>query len=388
MHTPIDDILLRDEWTEADRLVLRRALEADPDLGLALRRWVGLSKAVAAQWNEGVPSRHALVLVACRDQFHLDDLADEERALLEEATASLEVSLLRHPAVADVLERIRQEADAFDRAWTGAFGKRSAAQAPVDRAPLPQVGGSPSGPLRLVRLAMAAAAVIAVLIVGRSWLDADPLVPTATYTAQEGMQIVSLDDGTEVRLAPDASLEVLFSVEHEERRVRLQGDGFFDVAPGPRPFRVETSNALTTVLGTSFGVRTVRGTEVHLVTGRVSLASADNPEAVVVLSPGEQGTLEDDADLPVVRTFSTLEGFDWTGLLVFRNTPMATVAKQLSEAFDVTITVSDDLKEAPLTGTFESDRGSKAILDIIASALGARVTEQEDGTFHLSRQTR
>jgi len=386
MPTPIEHILLRDEWTEADRLVLRRALEADPELGPAVRRWVALCRAAATQWDEGVPSRHALVLLACRNRFHPDDLTDEERVLLDDASAALDTALERHPAVSDVLERIRHEADAFDRAWSRSFEDKDASpRSAADRGPLRRASGSPSGPLRLVRLAVAAAAVIAILFVGRSWFGADIPGPTATYSAAATMQVVSLDDGSEIRLAPRSTLEVLYDEESDERRVRLIGDGFFDVAAGPRPFRVETANALTTVLGTSFGVRTANGTDVFLVTGRVSLASADDPGSAVVLAPGEQGTLAADADMPSVRTFATLDGFDWSGLLVFRNTPMASVAERLSEEFDVAITVSDDLKEAPLTGTFESERGSKAILDIIASALGARVTEQEDGSFLLSR---
>lgn len=386
MSTPIEHILLRDEWTEADRLVLQRALEADPELGPAVRRWVALSRAAAAQWDEGVPSRQALVLLACRERFHVDDLTDEERVLLDDASAALEASLERHPAVSDVLDRIRQEAVAFDLAWAQSFESTlDDSHTAADRGPLRRTGGSPSGPLRLVRLAVAAAAVIAVLIVGRSWFDTDMPGPMVTHTAAATMQVVTLEDGSEVRLAPHARLDVLYDEASDERRVRLMGDGFFEVAPGPRPFRVETSNALTTVLGTSFGVRTSNGTEVLLVTGRVSLAANDNPGTAVVLTPGEQGTLEANADTPSVQTFSTLDGFDWTGLLVFRNTPMAAVAERLSEEFNVTITVSDDLKEAPLTGTFESERGSKAILDIIASALGARVIEQDDGSFVVSR---
>jgi ferric-dicitrate binding protein FerR (iron transport regulator) len=86
-----------------------------------------------------------------------------------------------------------------------------------------------------------------------------------------------------------------------------------------------------------------------------------------------------------VQEFTMPEGFEWSGLLIFRSTPMQTVVERLSDAFDLSISVSDDLKETPLTGTFESERGSTTILSIIASALGATVTERANGSLHVHR---
>lgn len=379
MPVSIEHILLLDEWSEADRLAVRAAIEADPDLGLALRRWFQLSNETVRTWELEVPSRSALVLLACRDRLDPSDLNEDEHALVTDAAQDLDSVLARHPAVDDILKRIRQEASDFELAWSQSFE----ASRTRDRGPLNRSNERPSGPLRIIRLAVAAAAIIAVLVVARSYFGVDADGPVITHTAQNSMQVVALDDGSLVRLAPSATLEVLYDDASQERLVRLDGQGFFDVAPGPRPFRVETSNALTTVLGTTFGLRTAQGTEVTLVTGRVSLASLSSPDEAVILAPGEQGVLLPGARQAEIRAFSTLDGFGWSGLLVFRNTPMSTVAEKLSETFEVDISVSDDLSDAPLTGTFESDRGSKAILDIIASALGAKVRENEDGSFHI-----
>lgn len=380
MPVSIEHILSLDEWTEADRLALRNAVQADPELGLALRRWVDLGSEVRRQWDEIIPSRHALVLMACRDRFESAGLSDDEKALLSDASLRLDAALERHPAVNDILERIRHEAAAFDAAWAASFES----VVKTDRGPLRRATSRPAGPLRLVRMALAAAAVIAILVVGRSWFDAGGDGPLTTYVAQTDMQVVALSDGSTVRLAPSASLDVLFDSDSADRRVRLAGDAFFEVEPGTRPFLVETSNAITTVLGTTFGVRASDATDVLLVSGRVSVAASSAPDQAIVLVPGQEGVIEAGSNQPEVRSFSMLEGFDWSGLLVFRNTPMSTVVERLSKEFEIRISVSETLSEAPLTGTFESDRGSKAILDIIASALGATVTEREDGSFHLS----
>ena len=63
---------------------------------------------------------------------------------------------------------------------------------------------------------------------------------------------------------------------------------------------------------------------------------------------------------------------------------MSDVVKQLADTFEAVITVSDSLKEDPITATFEAERGCRSILEIMASALGAELIENEDGSFELS----
>lgn len=378
MSFDLEHILSLDEWTDADRDAVRAAVGEDPQLEVALRRWFALSTAVSQRWQECAPSRNGLVLLACRDRWIESDLSEGEAALMKEVAANLNDALEAHPAIQDILDRIRSEADAFELAWNRAFESKRSDRGPVRSA------SARRGPLRLVRMALATAAVVATIIVGRSVLMPGADAPFATYMADASVESVTLDDGTMIRLAPGSQLDVLFDEVSQERRVLFAGSAFFDVAEGPRVFSVETPNAVTTVLGTTFGVSTKTGTDVTLVSGRVSLASLSTPENATILSPGDKGLLAEGAESVKVTSFSTLEGYDWTGLLVFRNTPMSEVAERLSEEFEVSITVSEELAESPLTGTFESDRGTKAILQIIASALGASMTENEDGSFHLS----
>lgn len=382
MSYDLEHILSLDEWTDADREAVRTAIQADPDLRWALRRWFALSSAVAGCCDQRYPSRNALVLLACRDRWADADLSGAEAAVLSEAASRLDEAASEHPALMLIMDRIREEADAFDTAWTSAFAPAARAADRRERSSR----SSTSRPLRLVRLAMAAAAVIALIMVGRNALTPGGDVSYALHTAEEEARTVILVDGTEVRLAPGSSLDVQFDAETQERRVLFEGSAFFEVAEGPRIFQVETVHAVTTVLGTSFGVRTDIGTEVALISGRVSLAAIDAPNSAIILTPGDQGVLAPGSSEVEVRTFSLLEGFDWTGLLVFRNTPMENVVERLSKEFEVSITVGDELSEVPLTGTFESERGSKAILQIIVSALGAELTENGDGSFHIAAQ--
>lgn len=380
MSYDLEHILSLDEWTDADRDAVRSAVLTDPDLRRALQRWFALSATVSEQWHADVPSRNALVLLACRERWDAADLSTDEQSLLNEAASRLDQAAENHPALSSILDRIKEEATAFESAWNDAFVPVSRA---ADRGPL-QSDRTTSGPLRLVRMALATAAVVAMIFVGRAVLTTDGGGAFAVYAPADSAEKVTLVDGTEVRLSAGSRLDVFFDDASNERRVLFEGSAFFDVAEGPRVFQVETANAVTTVLGTSFGLRTDGGTDVTLVSGRVSLASIAAPEQATILTPGDQGVLPENASEVVVQPFTQMEGFDFAELLVFRNTPMNEVVERLSKEFEVSITVSDDLAEAPLTGTFESERGTKAILEIIVSALGANLDENEDGSFHIS----
>ena len=382
MSYDLEHILSLDEWTDSDRDAVRLAVQADPDLRQALQRWFVLSAALSERWHAHAPSRYALVLLACKDRWNDTDLSNDERSQLEDAASCLEQAAGNHSAVTIILDRIARDAVAFDSAWNEAFVPVSRGS---DRGPLRQERAT-ARPLRLVRLAMAAAAVVALILVGRNVLTPDGGAPFAVYSPEDAMQKVTLVDGTEVRLATGSRLDVFFDLESQERRVLFEGSAFFDVAEGPRTFRVETANAVTTALGTSFGVHTESGTDVTLVSGRVSIASIQTPDHATILTPGDQGRLPVGASDVEVQSFSQLEGFDFAELLVFLNTPMREVVQRLTEEFEVSITVSEDLSEAPLTGTFESERGTKAILQIIVAALGANLDESQDGSFHISEQ--
>lgn len=68
--------------------------------------------------------------------------------------------------------------------------------------------------------------------------------------------IVTLDDGSKVRLAPDSKLSIPTGFGPRLRAVKLDGAANFDVAKGgSTEFRVYAGNALVVATGTSFSVR-------------------------------------------------------------------------------------------------------------------------------------
>ena len=248
----------------------------------------------------------------------------------------------------------------------------------------PPVVGRPK--LRLVRYALSVAAVVALVAVGMNLIQGDgPQFRGEYVTFTSEWRTIILDDGTEVQLGPDSRLEVGSTAGSSERYVTFEGKAFFNVVSSPTPFIIETVEARTTVLGTSFAMRTSEGTEVTLVTGRVSIAPLGNLEDARILEPGQQGRVSDRDSSPLVDIVDierVLLGFE---PIIFKDTPMSDVVESLSDRFAVSIQLSESLQETTLTGTFDSDLGAKGILESVALAIGADLTSSEDDSFSLSR---
>ena len=101
---------------------------------------------------------------------------------------------------------------------------------------------------------------------------------------------MALADGTVVWLNSASELEIPTFFQGGERRVRLAGEAYFEVARDEsRPFRVEAQGVTVEVLGTKFNVTAYpdeENTATTLVEGRVRLTNLAGKE--VELNPGEQ----------------------------------------------------------------------------------------------------
>lgn len=381
------DFLFLDALSPDEQQALREQLEQHPELARDLRRWQTVRSALRGQLEQHVPDRELLVLFALDDGGSADlDAAD--RARLEDARSDLEAALAAHPALHDVVQRIRQERDDFAAIWDEHFepalprraGDRPAATRRTDRAP-----ARPRRWRALLGRASAAIAVLAfaavvVLMVQR---DAGMVV---VEVPQDEVRVLELADGSVVRLQggsqltyPDADAGTLVP-----RRTRLTGRAFFDVAPGKGTFVVETPTAQATVLGTSFGVDAGdEATEVVLATGRLALAPLGVADRTVVLEPGQMSRVGNGA-LPSAPTAVELnEALAWVDLFFFDRTPVSVIAERLAEHFGVSITVAAELRDERVTGTFEKDLDVEEILRVVAATLGAEVQQVEGGGYHL-----
>src|SRR5690625_7236106 len=80
-------------------------------------------------------------------------------------------------------------------------------------------------------------------------------------------------------------------VDHQSpvnRKARLEGRAYFDVASQQTGLLIETPTATATVLGTSFGIEALDAeTKVALVDGRLAVAGNVDRRPAVTLEPGQ-----------------------------------------------------------------------------------------------------
>ena len=261
MDDSLDLILHTDAWTND----VRAALDADPVLASRVAMWLQVSAAAGRELEQDLPSTEELIRMALARSGRMDLLSAAEVDSLAGVEQRLAAASETHPAVSAIMNRLADDIRAFDEAWTSARG--TPAPKRVDRTP------RRSTVMRRVAAAtaVAAALVFAVLV----------SAPDGTQRIAGSGTPVTLADGTVVRL--DQGAELLFETD-SPRSVTLTGRAFFDVVPSDIPFTVTTDDAVTAVLGTSFGVLdTPSATDVTVVTGRVSVSAAG---ASVILVPG------------------------------------------------------------------------------------------------------
>ena len=166
----------------------------------------------------------------------------------------------------------------------------------------------------------------------------DPeLKPIATTFARMGM--VTLDDGTKVRLAPESEVTVPKTFGPEMRVVRLKGSGAFTVAKRiEQPFRVKAANTDIVATGTAF---TVTAAEDSLVTVVVSEGSVKVGRLKKLTDvPAGGAVVAKDTMVRQATTAEKEEADAWrTGMLVVNDKPLGHVLNLMKRWYGLTILV-------------------------------------------------
>lgn len=392
-----EQLLFYDELPPERQEALRAALQEDPELARAFRRWQAARARVAERFREELPPRHLLVHYALGEKW----LSDAERRELEDARSQIEQALEAHPALETIIEHIRREKVDFEEVWSEEVELQrveGTKEEPAERRSTPLsdsrlADSRPAFPSKrrweqrwAWRAAAAASvlafAVIVFLLLQRDW-------NTITVVAEgETPRRVELADGSSVRMMPGAKLSYIdpeADVSFDRQATLEAGRAFFDIARTEEGFVLKTPTAQVMVLGTRFGVTTSeRETEVVLASGEVALAPKGADGQVVTLRPGQRSRVAAGArpttPLPVE---SLTDALGWTGLFFFRDTPARDVADRLSAHYDATVDVAPPLEEEKVTGTFAQERPLRETLTTLATALDAEV-QSTGGGFRLA----
>lgn len=151
---------------------------------------------------------------------------------------------------------------------------------------------------------------------------------------------VILPDGSKVWLNAASSLRYPTIFKGKERLVTLSGEAYFEVIHNAKmPFRVSTNGQIVEDIGTHFNITAYpdeAAVKTTLLEGSVRVSSLNHAAEQLVLSPGEQSTLEQD-ELKKKEVDTELAIAWKNGLFYYKNAPLTTVMRQIARWYDVEI---------------------------------------------------
>ncbi len=195
---------------------------------------------------------------------------------------------------------------------------------------------------------------------------------------------VELPDGSNVYLNKDAQISYNFSNNQGQRSIILNGEAFFEVVLNPhRPFIVKCNPCSVKVLGTSFNINSLNNfTEVIVATGRVEFYENKSNSEVVILLPGEKGSLID-GNLSKV-TNDNQNFLSWMDhKLVFKSMPLSQVISDINHSFHCKIEIGDtSINNLLITTTFNNIPLS-GIIESITLAFDLKLVKQTETNYLL-----
>ncbi|MDE2827137.1 MAG: FecR domain-containing protein [Bacteroidota bacterium] len=221
--------------------------------------------------------------------------------------------------------------------------------------------------------AVALAACIAVVLAVGITLTQQPV----SLTAPLGDQIShELPDGSSIVLNSGTHIQYKRDFGKTSRNlIILEGDIDLNVVPNSTPFVVESFDAHTEVLGTSFSVRSWpdeinAATHVFVSSGRVKVTPITASELAVTLAAGQSARVRHDGQAPLVMESKQgpMQRAWVDGGFKFSEEPLGNVVKEIERRYDVEITIASPALETVSIGVLkESPEGPEEIIrDICA----------------------
>lgn len=233
-----------------------------------------------------------------------------------------------------------------------------------------------------------------VAIVSGEIIYDNPILPNeAVYnklTVPRGSNIykLTLGDGSTVWLNSDSHLEYPLNFSGDERRVSVAGEAFFDIVRDEsKPFIVETSGHLVTVLGTQFNISGYPGEPVitTLATGRVHISVGD-VVSPVHLSPGQQSSVSPEAGIINVTAVDVENFISWKdGILSVEKVSLEDILKKIARKYDVSFDLTDaDLTNVVLRGSIPMGVSLETVLSVINKTTNVEFKVKKNGEIKVT----
>ncbi len=210
--------------------------------------------------------------------------------------------------------------------------------------------------------------------------------PPKTMAALEKPVTDTLADGSVITLNKKSGLVLAQRFNKNERRMKLTGEAYFEVAhDATRPFVVEVQNVEVKAVGTAFNIDNSTDARLVLITvtdGKIKITGRDKSEFAekgeTAIYDTEKGTItvEKKANNNVLAYKTRQFHFD--------ETPLSIAVAEISKAFGVPIILQDaELGRCPVVVSFDN-KPLVDILDVLKSSCAFTIEKTGD-TFILKR---
>lgn len=233
---------------------------------------------------------------------------------------------------------------------------------------------------------MAGAAAVAVLCVLGWWAYyMFAPVPLQTVSTLAETRSIILPDQTEIMLNRYSSLTYPERFRGKDRKVQLQGEAYFEVSKdAAHPFKVEAGAVMVQVLGTHFNIDAYPEdiqVKTTLLEGSVAVSLIEKAEERLILSPNESAVYnKDKKSLTLHSEKNATREIAWrNGTLLFKNTPLQEIVRELSNAFHTDIRIEGtDLQNYHMTATFSDGETLEEILSLLCRNQKFEYTKTND----------
>lgn len=196
---------------------------------------------------------------------------------------------------------------------------------------------------------------------------------------EESTLVTTLEDGSIVYLAGNASLQYPKHFASEKREVSLQGNALFDIAGNrKRPFLIETEKVKVEVLGTAFNIKTNKQTpfELSVQRGAVKVFLKKSGQ-IAFVKAGETVTLLKQ-QLQLSQT-TNLELFkQYTEKIHFKDESLANILRVINlQKNGIHLQTSPELENRKLTVSFSGD-SPETMVKLICMALNLKYLREKD----------
>lgn len=201
-----------------------------------------------------------------------------------------------------------------------------------------------------------------------------------TVTTPPGGQYqIRLPDGSEVWLNAASTLTYPMQFAAAERRVKLEGEGYFEVVrvhdsnSKLRPFIIELPEQTIEVLGTKLNVKSYAEeliSKTTLLTGSIRVSTESRS---VVLKPGQQAQINRDNLTMGVNRVDIQEIISWkNGYFAFQNEPLENIMNEIGRWYDVEIYYAAPVKHTTFEGSISKFSAINEVLEILELTGGCK----------------